>query len=263
MIYCSAYAMRTEHCGNLLWHPSLTLGLICAFLALPLAAENAQARFWTDVNGRVVKAVLLGVSEDGNRAVFSKAGRPEPIAIPIDGLSAVDQGRIDADALPKYELHEGKWLKAPPLHEMRKARAVQPMTYTKAWKPIPVEDTGVDPKIFRAIPDFIKSRNMGTTGLMIIVHGREAFQYGDIKEVSYIASCRKSVLSMMYGNYVAKGVIDLTQTVGDLEIQDVGGLLPIEKTATVLDLITARSGVYHAAANTGGIPEGKDRLRSI
>lgn len=68
---------------------------------------------------------------------------------------------------------------------------------------------------------------------------------------------------MMYGNYVAKGVIDLTQTVGDLEIQDVGGLLPIEKTATVLDLITARSGVYHAAANTGGIPEGKDRLRSI
>lgn len=52
--------------------------------------------------------------------------------------------------------------------------------------------------------------------------------------------------------------IDLKQTVGDLKIDDVGGLLPIEKTATVLDLITARSGVYHPAATTGGIPEGKE-----
>ena len=102
---------------------------------------------------------------------------------------------------------------------------------------------------------------MGTTGLMIIVHGRVAFQYGDVQEVSYIASCRKSVLSMMYGNYVERGKIKLRETMAELKIDDVGGLLPIEKTATVLDLITARSGVYHPASNSGGIPEGKEPER--
>ncbi|MBR0237186.1 MAG: serine hydrolase [Thermoguttaceae bacterium] len=115
----------------------------------------------------------------------------------------------------------------------------------------------VPQKTLDAIPEFIKSRNMGTTGMVILVHGKTVFTYGDVTEVSYIASCRKSVLSMMYGAYVENGTIDLSQTVGELGIDDVGGLEPIEKTATVLDLISARSGVYHEASNAGGIPEGK------
>ncbi|MBR4171511.1 MAG: serine hydrolase [Kiritimatiellae bacterium] len=129
------------------------------------------------------------------------------------------------------------------------------------WQPIAREETGIDPKAFDAIPDLITKRKMGTTGLMIIVHGGVAYQYGDVKEVSYIASCRKSILSLMYGNFVENGQIDLKKTVGDLKITDVGGLLPIETTATVLDLITARSGVYHPASNPGGIKEGMEPVR--
>ena len=109
--------------------------------------------------------------------------------------------------------------------------------------------------------DHIRAKNLGTTGLMIVSGGQEIFSYGDIKEVSYIASCRKSVLSMMYGKYVRNGTIKLSETVGELGIDDVGGLLPSEKRATVRDLISARSGCYHPASNPGhkaeGLPRGK------
>lgn len=86
-----------------------------------------------------------------------------------------------------------------------------------------------------------------TTGMMVIQHGKVIFSYGDIQELSYIASCRKSVLSILYGPFVENGKIDLNKTLEQLNIDDLGGLLPIEKKATILNLLTARSGVYHAA----------------
>jgi CubicO group peptidase (beta-lactamase class C family) len=62
---------------------------------------------------------------------------------------------------------------------------------------------------------------------------------------------RKSILAILYGNYVADGTINLDATLEDLQFDDKGGLLPIERKATVKDLITARSGVYHPASNEG------------
>jgi CubicO group peptidase (beta-lactamase class C family) len=70
-----------------------------------------------------------------------------------------------------------------------------------------------------------------TTGLVVVVGGRILFEYGDIEQVSYVASVRKSILAMLYGNYVEDGTIDLNETLEDLEMDDVGGLLPIEKKA--------------------------------
>lgn len=89
------------------------------------------------------------------------------------------------------------------------------------------------------------------TGMMVIQSGKIIFDYGDIKETSYLASCRKSLLSMLYGPFVANKKIDLSATMEQLHIDDVGGLLPIEKKATIKDLLTARSGVYHLASNEG------------
>jgi CubicO group peptidase (beta-lactamase class C family) len=94
-------------------------------------------------------------------------------------------------------------------------------------------------------------RDLPTTSLMVVAGGKIAFKYGDVAEVSYLASVRKSILSMLFGNYVESGAIDLERTIGDLGIDDVGGLLPIEKSATIADLLTARSGVYHPAASPG------------
>src|SRR5262245_55803735 len=96
-----------------------------------------------------------------------------------------------------------------------------------------------------------KLATLPTTGFMVIVGGRELMEYGDVQRVSYLASVRKSVLSMLYGIYRERGKIDLDKTLEQLGIDDIGGLTAEEKQATVRDLIRARSGIYHAASNPG------------
>lgn len=90
-----------------------------------------------------------------------------------------------------------------------------------------------------------------TTGMMVIQHGKVIFSYGDLKELSYIASCRKSVLSIIYGPFIENGKINLNSTLEQLNIDDINGLLPIEKKATIRNLLTSRSGVYHEPSYSG------------
>ena len=92
---------------------------------------------------------------------------------------------------------------------------------------------------------------LDTTALVVLVGGRTLLTYGDPAHVSYLASGRKSVLSLLYGRYVENGTIGLSRTLEDLDLTDVGGLLPIEQGATVDHLLMARSGVYHRASNGG------------
>jgi len=91
-----------------------------------------------------------------------------------------------------------------------------------------------------------------TQSMMVIVGGRVLYRYGDLTEISYIASVRKSVLAMLYGPAVGDGRIDISRTVADLGIDDIGGLTEQEKTATIEDIISARSGVYHLPSNGSG-----------
>jgi CubicO group peptidase (beta-lactamase class C family) len=90
-----------------------------------------------------------------------------------------------------------------------------------------------------------------TTAMMIVVGGRSIFEYGDITKVSKVASVRKSILAMLYGKYVAEGKIDLNKTVKELGLDDVKPFLPIEERATLLQILTARSGIYLESANAG------------
>jgi CubicO group peptidase (beta-lactamase class C family) len=94
-------------------------------------------------------------------------------------------------------------------------------------------------------------KTLNTTGLMVVVDGKVLLQYGDVSRPNKLHSVRKSILAMLYGTYVESGQIDLAKTVGELGMTDVGGLLPLEQQATVQDLLTARSGVYHPASNSG------------
>ena len=95
------------------------------------------------------------------------------------------------------------------------------------------------------------ARTLSTTGLMVVLSGQVLLEHGDLEQLSYLASVRKSILAMLYGNYVASGKISLDRTLEDLKIDDRAGLLPIERKATIDHLITARSGVYHPASNGG------------
>jgi CubicO group peptidase (beta-lactamase class C family) len=117
-------------------------------------------------------------------------------------------------------------------------------------QPQQLEAYGWDRQVLRKTSQFLRD-SANTTGMVVVDRGRIVFDFGDIEELSYIASCRKSVLAMLYGSWVEKGVIDLETTIGELGMDDIGGLLDIEKRATIYDLITARSGVYHPASYSG------------
>ena len=101
--------------------------------------------------------------------------------------------------------------------------------------------------------DSVRARlsTMPSTAFMAIVGGKTIFEYGDLQRVSYLASVRKSILSMLYGNYVRSGKVDLDKSLAQLGMDDHGGLTDAEKQATIRDLISARSGVYHPASNAG------------
>jgi CubicO group peptidase (beta-lactamase class C family) len=87
--------------------------------------------------------------------------------------------------------------------------------------------------------------------VVVVYQGRVLVEYGDVAKPMFLASVRKSLLSMMYGSYVANGTIRLDATLAELGIDDVGGLSHKERQATVRDLLQARSGVFHPAANKG------------
>lgn len=102
-----------------------------------------------------------------------------------------------------------------------------------------------------------------TTGMMIIQDGRIIYEFGNITENSYIASCRKSILAMLYGKYVENGTIDLNKSLAELDIKHDGLLLKIEEKATVKDIISSRSGIYLPAANRGDMTHLAPRRGSV
>ena len=120
------------------------------------------------------------------------------------------------------------------------------------WKKLPPEQAGYSPSGLAEVEALLVT--LPTTALMVVSGGQIAYSYGDIAQPCYLASARKSILSMMFGKYVANGTIDLDQTLGELGIDEADKLLPIEKTAKVRDLLIASSGVYHPAGSPGDDP---------
>src|SRR3954470_22715790 len=92
---------------------------------------------------------------------------------------------------------------------------------------------------------------MNSSAMVVVEHGKIVYAYGDLTAQSYLASVRKSILSMLYGIEIARGHVDTAKTLAQLGIDDVGGLSPREKEATIQDLLGARSGVYHIASYPG------------
>ena len=91
-----------------------------------------------------------------------------------------------------------------------------------------------------------------TTAFLVLDRGRVVLDHGATAAPNYLASMRKSILSVLYGSAVADGTIRLGATLGELGIDDTGGLLPEELRATVRDLLTSSSGVYHPPATVAG-----------
>ena len=118
-----------------------------------------------------------------------------------------------------------------------------------AWQRVSPETVGWSSAPLDSLRQVLAT--MPTTGMMAIVGGQVFFEYGDLQRISYLASVRKSILSMLYGIYVERGKVDLDKTLAELGIDDIQGLTAAEEQARVRDLLAARSGVYHPASNAG------------
>jgi CubicO group peptidase (beta-lactamase class C family) len=87
-----------------------------------------------------------------------------------------------------------------------------------------------------------------SSAVMIIQHGAVVADWGDTTKRMELASVRKSLLNALIGNAVERHQIELNATLGALGIDDnAPSLTAEEKTATVRELLEARSGVYHSA----------------
>jgi len=103
------------------------------------------------------------------------------------------------------------------------------------------------------------SASIDTAAVMIIDHGLVVSEWGDTGKKYNVHSIRKSLVSALYGIAVSEGTIDLACTLQDLGIDDnTPSLTPDEKLARVIDLLKARSGIYHPAVyETPGMTKSK------
>ena len=100
-----------------------------------------------------------------------------------------------------------------------------------------------------AVPELPLPRN--TSSLLVLRNGATVLELGDTTRASYVASVRKSLLSILFGIQVEAGMVSLDATLDELGVDDMGGLLPLERTARLRDLLTSRSGVYHPPSSPG------------
>lgn len=93
------------------------------------------------------------------------------------------------------------------------------------------------------------SQEIPTAAVMIIYNGQVLYHWGEIDKKFNMHSCRKSLLSALYGIHLDEANLDLSKTLEELNIDDKPpSLTELEKTATIQMLLKARSGVYHEAA---------------
>ncbi len=80
--------------------------------------------------------------------------------------------------------------------------------------------------------------------IVILKDEKIVFEYGPTDKIMNTASIRKSMMGLLYGIAVDKGLIDINKTLAELNIDEHYSLTPTEKSATVRDLLMAKSGIY-------------------
>jgi CubicO group peptidase (beta-lactamase class C family) len=90
------------------------------------------------------------------------------------------------------------------------------------------------------------ANSIHSSAVMIVQGGEVVDQWGDIDKKITSYSLRKSLISALYGIYAAEGVIDINQSLEQLGVDDSPDpLTKEERQARIVDLLRARSGVYH------------------
>ena len=110
----------------------------------------------------------------------------------------------------------------------------------------------VEPKVAGWSEDLLEKARIysaisGSSAVMVVHRGRVVAEWGDTHRRVDVASVRKSLLGALLGIALEEGRVKLSDTLGQLGIDDKQpSLTPTEMQATLADLLTSRSGVYHA-----------------
>lgn len=107
-----------------------------------------------------------------------------------------------------------------------------------------VKSDALSPEIVTAIDDHFKNDSTHIEVIMAVQDGKSIYEYGDVTRIMNGASTRKAVLSLLYGIAIEQGLIDLDKTLAELNIDENTPLTDQEKTATIRNLLMARSGIY-------------------
>lgn len=108
------------------------------------------------------------------------------------------------------------------------------------------ESAGYSSERLKILSAWLKTQE--TTGMLAITGGRVLFEYGDVAQTSKVASVRKSILGMLFGKYIAKEPKLLHATVKQLGLDDLEPFRKVEESATLQDVLQARSGIYFGDA---------------
>ena len=103
----------------------------------------------------------------------------------------------------------------------------------------------LDPQRKSALSAFLDEQGAAIDAVLVVQDGEIVFSHGAVDAASNLASARKSVLSLLYGIAIARGLIDPQSTLADLGIDESQTpLTDQERTATVRHLLQSRSGIY-------------------
>jgi CubicO group peptidase (beta-lactamase class C family) len=116
-----------------------------------------------------------------------------------------------------------------------------------SWQRITTpEKAGWSKDRLAAARQFAETDSIHTSAVMIVQGGEVVDQWGDFDKKIDAYSVRKSLISALYGIYSSEGIIDISETLEQLGIDDSPDpLTKEEKQARAVDLLGARSGVYH------------------
>lgn len=93
-----------------------------------------------------------------------------------------------------------------------------------------------------------RADSLNSGALMAVHRGHVVLACGDVARELEAHSVRKSLVSGLFGSAIQEGAIDLNATLGEIGIDDDADLTPTELSATLRDILSARSGVYVPAA---------------
>ena len=89
-----------------------------------------------------------------------------------------------------------------------------------------------------------KEKPARARAILVLENEKIVYEYGPTDKIMNTASIRKAVMSVLYGIAVHQGHIDVNKSLAALGIDEYIPLTQQEKSATIRDLLMAKSGIY-------------------